>query len=428
MSLLLDALKKAAKDKQNASSQGDAADAMRESNQVEQHDEELQLTLDEDAATAVSETEQPEPSDNAQQDAVIGELTLQSDEARTTTSTVSDEALQMLIYKTNREHRRKQKMVWSAVAAVSVLILLLGGYYFYDNMVQDIESLERKHRIAIQKVNAEVIKKKRPELIADLTDNTAANDTHAELGAAHQPAQAKPAATATKTKATARKKNTGNTTAPQKASPQFVRSTRRDPVADMLQQGWQAYNKSDYAAASSSYRAVLQREPDNRDALLGMAAIAMKQGRFDEAKSHYASLLKLNPRDPIAVAALANLKQASVSQDSHSGQQFSEMSESRLKLLLKQQPDSAPVNFALGNISAQRKKWPQAQSYYFNAWMADDSNPDYAFNLAVSLDRIGKPQQAARFYRRSLELASEQNHSFSIDAVKQRLQTLEQQP
>ena len=426
MSLLLDALKKAAKDKQNASPQGAADDAARASHQVEPGDEELQLTLDENTATAVSETEQPEQTGNAQQDAAAGELTLQSDEARTTTSTVSDEALQMLIYKTNREHRRRQKMVWSAVAAVSVLILLLGGYYFYDNMVQDIESLERKHRIAIQKVNAEVIKKKRPELIADLTDNTAADDAHAKLDAARKPAQEKQTSPVAKT--TARKKNTGKAAPAKKDSPQFVRTTRRDPVADMLQQGWRAYNQADYAAALASYRAVLQREPENRDALLGMAAIAMKQNRFNEAKSHYASLLKLNPRDPIAVAALANLKQASVSQDSHGGQQFSELSESRLKMLLKQQPDAAPVNFALGNISAQQKKWPQAQSYYFNAWMADDSNPDYAFNLAVSLDRIGKPEQAARFYRRSLELVSKQNHSFSTDAVKQRLQALEQQP
>ncbi len=421
MSLLLDALKKAAKDKQNASSQGEADDSGRVQHTAEQSDDELQLTLDEDSATDATGAAQPDKAGAKARDSKAGKLMLEPVQARTTTSTVSDEALQMLVYKTNREHRRKQQMVWGAVAAVSVFILLLGGYYFYDNMVKDIESLERKHRITIQKVNAEVIKKKRPELIADLTDNTPAKQE-----ATHKPATAKPSAPAVA--AAASRKNTGKPTKSKTAKPQFVRTTKVDPVADMLQQGWRAYNRADYGAASTSYRAVLQREPENRDALLGMAAIAMKQNRIDEAKSYYAKLLKLNPRDPIAVAALANLKQATVSQDSHHGQQFSELSESRLKMLLKQQPDSAPVNFALGNISAQQKKWPQAQSYYFNAWMADDGNPDYAFNLAVSLDRIGKPGQAARFYRRSLELARSQNHSFSTDAVKLRLQSLERQP
>ena len=426
MSLLLDALKKAAKDKQNASSQGETADSGRVQDKADQGDDALHLTLDDDSATDAPEAEQPDKTIYQAQDSKADELTMESEQARTTTSTVSDEALQMLVYKTNREHRRRQKMVWSAVASVSVFILLLGGYYFYDNMVKDIESLERKHRIAIQKVNAEVIKKKRPELIADLTDNATVGNTPAKQEAAHKPSVAKSSAPAAASDAS--RKNTGKPAKSKTASPQFVRTTKVDPVADMLQQGWRAYNRADYATASTSYREVLQREPENRDALLGMAAIAMKRNRIDEAKSHYAKLLKLNPRDPIAVAALANLKQAAVSQGSHSGQQFSELSESRLKMLLKQQPDSAPVNFALGNISAQQKKWPQAQSYYFNAWMADDGNPDYAFNLAVSLDRIGKPDQAARFYHRSLELARSQNHSFSTDAVKLRLQSLERQP
>ena len=403
MSLLLDALKKAARDKQKAAAQSEALPPEPDAEAAQ----ELELELDGEATPSAS----GEAGDNAPP------LRLEPVEAHTTTSTVSEEALHMLVFKTNREYRRKQKMVWSAVAAGSVLVLLLGGYYFYDDMVQDIESLERKHRIAIQKVNAEVVRQKRPELIADLTDRAvtddppAATDTSAATAATEKPAAAAPAA--------------DRRTAPRPAAPQIIRSTRADPVPAMLQQAWQAYNQADYASAARLYQQVLQREAANRDALLGQAAIAMKQNRLAEARQYYARLLQQDPRDPIAVAAMTSLQTATGAQANPDGSALSELDESRLKRLLRQQPDNAPVNFALGNISAKQKKWPQAQAYYFRAWMADDSNPDYAFNLAVSLDRIGKLQQARRFYRRSLELAAGRNPGFSTDVARARLQALE---
>lgn len=194
----------------------------------------------------------------------------------------------------------------------------------------------------------------------------------------------------------------------------FSKTEKEDPVSVLLDNGWRAYNTGDYEIARKSYEKALARESNNRDALLGIAATAIKQGRQDEATKAYSYLVELDPRDPIAVAELTNLKNQSIDN----------LSESMLKQLLRQQPDAAHINFALGNINAEKQAWPAAQQYYFDAWQNNSNNADYAFNLAISLDQIGKREQAKKFYKECIKLAADQNHGFSIDAARQRLQQL----
>lgn len=411
MSLLLDALKKAAKDKQNAadenekSAQADnttAPDTVEET--IASHDEAMSVDVpEENAVSNVSAAEE-----TVEQDDTEFELSLEPHHIKTNNATVSDEALQMLVFKTNREHRRKQKIIWASITATSVFILLLGGYYFYTDMVKDIEALERKHRIALQKVNAEVIKRKNPELLAELTQ--APEESETDINEVTVDASV---TTSVKAETTASAPaSTGSNVTASKVS--ITKNQFQDPVSVMLDTAWRAYNKGNYAQAQKSYSSVLQKEKNNRDALLGAAAIAVKQNQTEQARSLYARLLQRDPRDPIAYAALATLEQQAVSS----------MSESKLKLLLKQQPQAAHINFALGNIFADKKAWPEAQQYYFNAWQSENTNPDYAFNLAVSLDQLGKTKQAVRFYTQSIELAVNRNHSFSVDAAQQRLNSL----
>jgi len=42
----------------------------------------------------------------------------------------------------------------------------------------------------------------------------------------------------------------------------------------------------------------------NRDALLGLAAIAQQQGQDETAQHYYRKLLVLDPRDPVALSAM----------------------------------------------------------------------------------------------------------------------------
>ena len=64
------------------------------------------------------------------------------------------------------------------------------------------------------------------------------------------------------------------------------------------------------------------------------------------------------------------------------------------------------------------------QAAFFNAYRADASNPEYAFNLAVSLDQLGQRNAALQYYRNALSLAERQPTAFELDAVERRIRVI----
>jgi tetratricopeptide (TPR) repeat protein len=104
----------------------------------------------------------------------------------------------------------------------------------------------------------------------------------------------------------------------------------------------------------------------------------------------------LEPKNPVAQAALVSL---TAQADPLAG-------ESRFKSMLAQQPEAAYLHAALGNIYADQNQWIPAQQSYFQAFRYDPTNAQYAFNLAVSLDQLGKSALALEHYQRALELLS----------------------
>jgi tetratricopeptide (TPR) repeat protein len=100
------------------------------------------------------------------------------------------------------------------------------------------------------------------------------------------------------------------------------------------------------------------------------------------------------------------------------------VSESRLKGLIASQPDSAHLHFALGNQYAAQVRWPEAQSAYFKAYGLDPENPDFAFNLAVSLDRLRQGRLALEYYQRAVALAGNRVSGFDRNQVLARIAEL----
>lgn len=178
-----------------------------------------------------------------------------------------------------------------------------------------------------------------------------------------------------------------------------VKVTRNNPgpgVNPALLSAYQAFNAGDDTAAQGLYRQVLQSDVRNVDALLGMAAIAGRQNRNDDALGWYAKVLEIEPRNTVAQVAFINV----LAQTDPVG------SESRIKNLLVQQPEAAYLHAALGSIYADQSQWSQAQQAYFQAYHFDPNNAEYAFNLAVSLDQMGKSSLALQYYKNALELVS----------------------
>src|SRR6185436_7204066 len=81
-------------------------------------------------------------------------------------------------------------------------------------------------------------------------------------------------------------------------------------VSPKVDSGYSAYLAGDLAAARTDYQQALRDEPGNRDALLGLAALEVRQGRYEPAEALYLRALAADPRDSQAQAALIALRLA----------------------------------------------------------------------------------------------------------------------
>ena len=167
-----------------------------------------------------------------------------------------------------------------------------------------------------------------------------------------------------------------------------------------LMSAYEAYSVGDDANAQKLYKQVLQRDVRNVDALLGLGAIASRQGRAADANGWFGKVLEVDPRNSMAQAALLDSHL-----QSNQAQGFDANNESRIKNMLAKHPDDANLHVTLGNLYAEQNQWPAAQQAYFDAYSLN-SSADNAFNLAVSLDQMGKPKLALPYYQRALEQAA----------------------
>ena len=194
------------------------------------------------------------------------------------------------------------------------------------------------------------------------------------------------------------------------------RSPSSNEVSPQLTAAYQAYVAGDLAIAKQFYLKALDSDSTNKDVLLGLAAIATRMRQDNEAQSYYLRVLELDPRDPFAVAGIAALGQtADLNQ-----------TESRLKTLLAQQPDAAALHFTLGNNYVSQSRWTEAQQSFFRAFSIDSTNADYAFNLAVSLDHLNKIKLASKYYSKALVLAGDTTVGFEKAQASKRLKELSQ--
>jgi tetratricopeptide (TPR) repeat protein len=216
-------------------------------------------------------------------------------------------------------------------------------------------------------------------------------------------------------------RSTGPRTAAPRAAPTRqlatpVGNTRPAPrVHPKVESAYAAYLAGDLATARSDYQTALREEGGNRDALLGLAAIDVRSGRLESAEGTYLRLLQADPRDAHAQAGLIALRANRLDPLA---------TESRVKTLLAADPEAEALHFTLGNQLAQQERWAEAQAAYFKAFAADSENPDFAYNLAVSLDHLRQSKLALDYYRRAITLAEKRSASFDVENARTRVQQL----
>jgi tetratricopeptide (TPR) repeat protein len=194
----------------------------------------------------------------------------------------------------------------------------------------------------------------------------------------------------------------------------ITKSKATKKVNVMVTEAFNAYKEGHYDAAKSIYIGVLKDDPDNRDAHLGLAAIAISNQDRKNAYTHYVHLLELNPDDALALNALIGL--------SNSADPVKD--ESAIKLLIQREGDMPYLYFSLGNIYAKQQRWANAQQAFFDAYRLDTANPDYVLNLAVSLDQIGQYETALDFYKTAIDLSQNSPTRLDFAPIKNRILVL----
>jgi len=168
-------------------------------------------------------------------------------------------------------------------------------------------------------------------------------------------------------------------------------------------------------SAETAYRRALKESPGNITAMSSLASLLVQQGRIQEAQVLFLKTLERDPENLIAKTGLINIRAANPSNLAAG---------SELKQLLIEHPKQAHLHASLGNFYAQRNEWPAAQVAYFEAFALDSTSPDYAFNLAISLDQIGKPEIAANYYKKAIELFGNSPSQFNRADAERRLEEL----
>jgi len=195
-------------------------------------------------------------------------------------------------------------------------------------------------------------------------------------------------------------------------TPISIEQQKTEPPDPLLMDAYLAYRDGQLGKARQLYLAMFDKDAGNPDVLLGLAAIAQQQGENQAAAQFFGLVLALDPRNAAAHAGMAGLN-ADL-----------DYSESRLKILLREQGNSATLHFALGNLHAGQSRWGEAQQAYFNAYAREPGKAEYAFNLAVSLDHLGQKKLAVQHYRHAMQLDPSHRAGFDHAQISQRAQEL----
>lgn len=170
------------------------------------------------------------------------------------------------------------------------------------------------------------------------------------------------------------------------------------PTVELLVAAYQAWQLGQVAQAEQLYRQVLEKQPQQRDALLGMLAVSQSNGSDQSIVLGYAlQLRRLYPKDQEVLFATGRILE-----DAPNDQ----VSETELKLAQRSSENVAEASYRLGLFYVEQQRWAEAQSAFFEAVRKKPYQVDYRLNLAISYDQLGKHRLALEHYQVALSQAN----------------------
>ena len=197
----------------------------------------------------------------------------------------------------------------------------------------------------------------------------------------------------------------------------IAKSVRAKQSSEKVTLAYAAYQAGEYSRAETLYQQALTIRPQDINALNGLGALALHANDKERAHQFYSRVLKLDPNNATASTAIFQIE----------GGVGNRVTESQLKLMLDNGGDPGTINFALGSLYSRHQRWNDAQLAYFEAMRHRPHNPDYLYNLAVSLDQIGQRKAAVDYYQKALVAADEHGGAFNEAQVLARIQAISTQ-
>lgn len=156
-----------------------------------------------------------------------------------------------------------------------------------------------------------------------------------------------------------------------------------------LNRAYTALSNGDTALATETYKNILSTEPNNEDALFGLATTYHRLGDLDRARPYYAHLLKVNPNHREGLNNFLALVSAEAPQEALA----------ELERLEQRNPDFSPIPAQQAALLSKNGYADQAREKMLRAIDLAPDNLTYKYNLAVMLDKQGNYTDASALYR-----------------------------
>lgn len=179
-----------------------------------------------------------------------------------------------------------------------------------------------------------------------------------------------------------------------------------------LEKAYAALISGESQGARILYQRVLDNDPNNVDALFGLATLYHRAHQLDDARPLYGKILAINPSHREALNNFLVLL----------ADEAPEAALEQLEQLEKKSPDFSPIPAQMAIIYQKLGKLEEATQKMFRAVALAPENLTYRYNLAVMLDSQGNAQEAIRLYQ-DLLLAHTRGEAIpgDVNKVQERL-------
>ncbi len=179
-------------------------------------------------------------------------------------------------------------------------------------------------------------------------------------------------------------------------TPSQIRVGNEEPtVSTLLQRAIALHQAGDLGTAQQIYAEILERQPNNVDALYLDGLIAHQRGQYPRAQQCLQAALRIHPMAPAIHTALGN---------THRDQGHFEQAETCYQAALRLDTENANAHYNSGIAYHERGDLARAITAYRRAVAVNSLHPESWNNLGVALKASGDIDQAAACYAKTIAL------------------------